>query len=448
MEPPYSAATVALSLPELVSEILAFYFNPEDCGRAQDHPNYAAAIRVNSLWFDCGIDHLWAISDPFTHLRNVSPERRQIYASRVQHLSVWYANEYRHLSMFDDLEFRRLKHVSATVSSMASLDVYRMTHIFVQSLQTFEFNGPHVSADILELLQDGCPNLKRVGLNTYEYPATTASIAEFIRNMPSLEVFAFETSGTSAASSHSIDGDLLLSLARSKRLTKLQVPWEWSMDAAEFATRRLADMESHSEVKPFPSLMVLNLSAPASAIRTLAPMLRNVSCLHLTVKTADGDPIAPLGELINLKCLKVTFRYAMYIPGASLAGLATLSKLEVLDLKPLHPILTKVTSCFSDADLELVAPCWPRLQSLGFGIKCAVSATGIRVLARHCRELRKWEMVGPLKIDELLPYGFAGAALFPKLECLRFDGFAGVVYDRDRFVSISTIRSLFETTTY
>lgn len=431
MEPPYGAAVVALSLPELVSEILAFYFNARDWRRPRDNLNYAAAIRVNSLWFDCGIEHLWAIPDAFIYLRIVAPERRQIYASRIKYMSVWYASEQRQIYAFHDLDFRRLKHFTATVPSLTSLDVHEMRHIFVQSLQTFEINGPHVSTDILGLLQDGCPNLKCVRFYTYEHPATTAPFTEFIRNMPCLKIFAFDTSGTLAASDRSIDGDFLLSLARSNELTILQVPWEWSMDAARFASRRLADLESYSNVRPFPSLVDLDLSAPSNAIQTLAPMLRNLSHLHLTVKTADADPIKPLRELINLKSLEVTFRYATDIPGASFTGLATLTKLECLKLKPLHPVLAKVTSCFSDVDLELVAPCWPHLRTLSFGVRCVISARGFRSLAFHCRKLRRWEISGPLKVDELLPDGFAGAALFPELEYLRFDGFAGVIYDRN-----------------
>ncbi|TFB04447.1 hypothetical protein CCMA1212_003888 [Trichoderma ghanense] len=389
---------------------------------------------VSSLWFDCGIEHLWSARDACIHLLAVSPERRQIYASKMRYMNVWYANEHRHWLAFEGLKFRRLKHFTATVSSILPFGI--LTHMMdycVRSLQTFDFNGPHVSADLLGLLQDNCPNLKHAWFHAHEHPGTTAEFAEFIRNMRFLKVFIFKTASFSNSSRSSIDGDFLSSLARRNSLINLQVPWDWSVDAVDFATRQLGDLGSDGGIGPFPSLEKLSLSAASSAMQKLAPMLRNLSCLRLTVRDADADAIEPLRELVNLRILEVTFRQSAHIPGASLAALATLSKLETLELKPLYSILTKVTSCFSDADLELVASHWPRLRFLSFGVNCAVSARGCRSLALHCRELRRWELAGPLRVDQLLADGLGGVVLFPELEHLRFEGFAGIVYDGDRY---------------
>lgn len=161
MEPPWSAAAVALSLPEILGIILGFYFTLEDWRDLLEWPASAAPLQVSSLWFDCGIEHLWSARDACIHLLAVSPERRQIYASKMRYMNVWYANEHRHWLAFEGLKFRRLKHFTATVSSILPFGI--LTHMMdycVRSLQTFDFNGPHVSADLLGLLQDNCPNLK------------------------------------------------------------------------------------------------------------------------------------------------------------------------------------------------------------------------------------------------------------------------------------------------
>ncbi|KAL6878948.1 hypothetical protein J3F83DRAFT_268573 [Trichoderma novae-zelandiae] len=431
MEPPSNTAAVALSLPELVSRILAFCFHVGDGEDPRVCSALVAAIRVNRLWFDCGTEQLWSVPNASIHLRAVPPERQQIYAFKIENVEVWYTDAHRHWSAFRNLEFRRLKRLTATVPSNASFCIHQIKHFCVRSLQSFDFDGPLVSAEMLGLLREKCPNLKYIRLHMHKHPATTAPFAEFIRNMPLLETFVFKAAMAPKSSTCLIDGDLLASLARRKNLTTLQVPWDWPMSAADEASQRLVGLGSDREVRPFPSLVKLTLSAPSNAMQKLALLLKNLGCLRLTVDETDADAIEPLRELVNLTTLEVTFKKAVDIPGASIAALATLSKLEALQMKSLHPILIRITSSFSDADLELVASHWPRLRSLTFGINCAVSASGFQSLGLHCRELRQWEIAGPLQVDELLPIGFRDVVLFPKLEYLRFEGFAGVVYDRD-----------------
>ncbi|KAL6875385.1 hypothetical protein HDV57DRAFT_502983 [Trichoderma longibrachiatum] len=428
MESPYNAVAVALSLPELVSVILGCYFSGLEWRQPGDRPNSAAALRVNSLWFDCGIGHLWSDPNACAYLLEVSRKRRQIYASKMEYMSVWFPRDYGPWSVFDGLEFPRLKHFATTIPFNTPSDELEMEHFYVRTLQRFEFDGPLVSADLLRLLQDSCPNLKNVEFHTYKHPTATAPFAEFIRNMRHLETFIFKTAGFATNATRFIDGDLVLSLASRDSLTKLQVPWDWSTDAADSAARRLEDLGTNLDIKPFPALMKLTLCARQNVMRTLAPMLGNLSSLRLMINAPVAGALEPLRELVNLTSLEVTFRRSVNIPGHSLTGLAALSKLESLELRPLHPVWTRVTSSFSDADLELVAAHWPRLRSFGLFIKTAVSGAGFRALARHCRELRRWEMWGPLQVDELLAQGYGGVVLFPELEHLRLEGFAGVDY--------------------
>ncbi|PTB69607.1 hypothetical protein BBK36DRAFT_1165859 [Trichoderma citrinoviride] len=421
MEPSSTAATVALSLPELVRKILEFYFGVQYWG---DRPASVSAIR------------LWSNPDAYRHLGEVPPERRQIYASKIRNIEVWDSSKHCNLSALEGLEFPRLKHLMTDVPSIDSFNKHQMKPFCVRLLRTFIYHGERVSTELLELLRDNCPNLKHALLSTYKEQPPTASFAGFIQSMPFLETFIFTTARiASTPPSPTVDGDLLSSLARRSNLVILQLPWPWSRDAAVSATRQLVDVESHREARPFPSLMSLTLSVPSNAMSKLASMLTNLSRLHLVIKTSDGDAIEPLRELVNLTRLQVMFGETVYIPGASLAALATLSKLESLILAPLHPVWINVTSSFSDADLELVASHWPRLHSLVFGIHCAVSGRGFRSLSSHCRELRRWEMSGPLQVDELLSENLGGPPLFPKLEYLRFAGFAGVMYNMntDRF---------------
>ena len=123
MEPSSTAATVALSLPELVRKILEFYFGVQYWG---DRPASVSAIRVNRLWFDCGIEQLWSNPDAYRHLGEVPPERRQIYASKIRNIEVWDSSKHCNLSALEGLEFPRLKHLMTDVPSIDSFNKHQM----------------------------------------------------------------------------------------------------------------------------------------------------------------------------------------------------------------------------------------------------------------------------------------------------------------------------------
>jgi hypothetical protein len=90
----------ALGLPEILFQVL---------GMLEDDPKTLAnAIRVNSMWLDCGVPKLWQHS-PADALGRVDPHRRQMYASRIVRLEFLGPTDVPSGQL--GLEFPRLYHI-------------------------------------------------------------------------------------------------------------------------------------------------------------------------------------------------------------------------------------------------------------------------------------------------------------------------------------------------
>ncbi|ATY61261.1 hypothetical protein A9K55_006742 [Cordyceps militaris] len=100
-----SASRRALSIPEILLNIL----------NACTKDTLLAAVRVNRLWFDCGIGALWAVNDFLETAAQLAAikgkERRQLYANCIKDLSVHEQNTHLYAGPLKDVEFPALNFV-------------------------------------------------------------------------------------------------------------------------------------------------------------------------------------------------------------------------------------------------------------------------------------------------------------------------------------------------
>lgn len=367
-----SAAQQALSLPSILTMILnAKRWTSNETRNYYFHPilgdrDLANVIRVNHLWFEIGTQMLWASRDSIDWLSGVPPVRRQIYASKMAHVSIQGAGLERYYREYNYLVFERLAKVS-----IAIYDMYNFAHVkpyLVPSLQSFSlFYVPELESEVFSRLARASPNLRDISIAAARFLATFESLSGFIRHAPllrSLTIYSSETTAASgkliSSSAHTASGELLSSLAHSNSLERLQLPWCWT----EFASQQAAAAVSHSGVVPFPRITDLTLNASSKAIGKLVPLVVNTKHLALTLKDSADDVLPHVSNLRNLQSLIIHYQQSSSISRQSLLELGALSRLSILHLCSSAYRMTGANllkSHFSDHDCEALARRLPNL---------------------------------------------------------------------------------------
>lgn len=415
-----SAAQRALSIPEMVNMIFDARNGSENNGFILGYNDLGKIIRVNRLWFDIGAEKLWANEENINSLFNVSPKRRQIYASKITFISLLGERLERYYHEYRDLQFWRLNKISLNAHHFS----YQTQHIapyLVSSLKSFDLcNASEVYTELFHRLEKNCPQLEEISISAKRFMGPFELFYGFIRHARLLKTVRISSFGDE----HIEASDELLScLAHSRKLERLELPWCWNEIAVEDAEAEIL----HSNVVPFPKMKTLSLVASSMAISNLVPLVINTIQLTLILQDSEFDVLPHLSNLRNLKILTIYYQESEAIPVESLMELGALSKLVALRLSPLpykNGTMRYLQSRLLDYDCEVLARRWPHLRCLRLRMECNISTNAVESFLRHCPNLHTCEIYQPLDTTHLFTTA-PGYLVFPQLTKLTLSKLTG-----------------------
>lgn len=412
-----TAAQLALSLPEIVTMIM-------DATWLSDYSNYTyradiltyrdlkKLIRVNRLWFEIGVEKLWADRRSIDWLLRVPPTRRQIYASKMTQITVSGTSLEVYHREYNGLVFRRLRKTAFEVYGRYTLPL--MEPYLGPSLQSVCFSYvPEIDSEVFVHLAREIPSLQEISISTTSFRATPKSFSDFIRHAPFLKKVIVSVFG---GGDTTVKDELVSCLAHCRRLERLQIPWVWT----ESTSQQAAAAVLHSGVVPFPQIAELVLIVSSKAISRLVILVVNVTQLTLTVKDSTVDVLQHVSSLTNLRGLIVYYYQFSSIPAESMRALGALSKLSILHLGPFPYENTRISvlqSTFSDNDCETLASQLPHLHNLRLRMQCNISTKAVESFLRHCPNFRTCEIFQPLDTADLFTTA-PGDMVFPQLTML------------------------------
>lgn len=439
----------ALRLPEILSHVLTHL----------PHAPLAAALRVNRLWFECGLAVLWW-EPPCTALAALTtittdPARRALYAAQVMSLPFNGDDEGALHVVLQDLAFPRLRSLSLDSYRPADGGAYPLTQYFSPALRELHFYGGMMSAATLDALRVNCSaGLRELLIENLDLSAVTAAeLHRLLAGCPALErlVLMFGMGPL-------MTEDLLVHLAGRTGLASLSVRGrEYGVEAWE---RVAAEVEG----TPFPQLTTLDVALPAAAVAVLVPLLPQcLNALALSLSSPGGPSptaaalvqmlpditalasmsihgsgagwpsvVRPLAALTGLRQLDLQYPDGTPLPRDELLALGQLTMLESLSIFPAyHPQYEDLWSYepgFTTEDFITVFTAMKKLDLLRFEVQCRVSEAALYALAKGCPELRSCVMLNVFDLREM-DAGLGEGVVFPSLLTMELGGLEEPTFD-------------------
>lgn len=406
-------STNPLALPEILLSVFRSLID------YHDRSDLARAIRVNKLWFDCGISILWRSPD-LKHLVAVDATRRQIYASCV--VKLWRVRHGDHHFQFQDLDFCSLKQVHLDGGRSAQSErSYPLEQYFPSGLRQLTLSvGSLLTNALLERLAATSTHLNSLMINTEHGSASASAIINLIsRNMELDEVVLVAGKGDS------FDDKLLVHLATRPNLKNIKIRGIWSANIME---RVFQEVES-----PFGNLTTLELRVSSAAVSRLVTMLPNVNSLNLRMEDVDHDFLVHISTMTKLQTLGLEVN-GFEIKPDELLSLRSLENLETLEISELcFGRFFSLTSKISDAEFELMVSNLRSLNVFYFGVQGNLSVDCLATLSRHCPQLAICSLTVNGSLQEI-GLETREHPMFPKLESLSLEGVTEVGWTRQNDV--------------
>ncbi|KAM3511910.1 hypothetical protein MY11210_004451 [Beauveria gryllotalpidicola] len=404
--------TRALSNPAILQRILSFLWMS----------SAARAARVSRLWFTLSIDQLWRYAS-IGQLGHVEAGRRQVYASRLQHLSLQSNDD---ISIAKGLQFPKVQAVDfdedSSSTDCASYEPFKSCP--VSELTICAFTVPDA---FLELMAEWWPKICHVEI--IDLPAsndmTPEGLLNFVSSLASLKFLN--------VSGHEVNiqaEGLLPHCATRTELSSLRLPLEIPFEAVKRAT-------SH-HTKIFGSLKEVELTLPSEGFALMLGALQNLTILQLELTSVTIPILSSISSLTALKELTVIFPSNYEIPRSEIMSLRSLSKMQRLLLShndsqgSVYEVEDVAQLDFVDGDFEQLLTHFPDLYALELSCESTLSARALVCLADHCPSLGSFML--PSDIDlRRLQLDTRTTAAFPRLWALHVESlsFSHATQDQD-----------------
>lgn len=362
-------------------------------------------ILVNSVWFDCGTNVLWAVAPP-SALEGISPARRQLYASKMTDLDFDADGATRQHEPFRHLRFTSLKSVS--------IDTYRpegplyLDQYLQLPLKSISIYGAGLDSGFFSRLNENCPRLQEVLLDAPGPMITPQLFLDFLKTAPSVVRVCFLY-----GMGHLLTKDALFQLAARPNLKTLRV-------GACLQTDLLERISAEIEL-PFRALEGLEAKLATRAVGQLVTMLPQLRELIIELQDSALNPLPSLAHLSDLRSLEVTFHEDAKVAARDVVALRKLTNLEELSLNPDQNEAWTSVPDFGDDSLERLVSSTPGLRVLHLNFLSPTSAA-LEIVSRHCRYLERLSVTGAFELD-YSNVGNRGGVMFPNLKELSIGGF-------------------------
>ncbi|KAF2652548.1 hypothetical protein K491DRAFT_681268 [Lophiostoma macrostomum CBS 122681] len=392
-------------------------------------PTLVPSILVNRLWADEGSSVLWRRYPHLPALRDMDPERRQYYASKVQQLFTMGppSRQPESLDFLDGLQWPRLK------SLELEIDFIRHGHKFLSmlspGLEHIELSGlqscssAYFAEVVLPSLLTPCQSIKslRFGAALFsEDEAVHVSVLyDHLDSLSAIETFGVKGSGFVG------NDDLFLRLSQYHGLLELEI----DLDPGVLM---LAHLDTNNPLRsplslPFPSLKRLSIMCYPEVTLALPTHLGSLEDLEVDicrvpdrfVEPTDfhvvDDLLSRLSHCGRLHVLKVgigpialDFPSSSSLPflsGQALSGLArSCERLRDIHIFAAEPSAIDGSDLRSE-DFEAFCKSLPALVRLNLkihpGTATSLEQTALQSLGDHCAELEVLRLKIPIQLPSL-----------------------------------------------
>jgi hypothetical protein len=399
-----AAASQVLCCPELLHSIF-FY-----CRGSRQ--TLAAAARVNSIWSEEALNVLWGNRDfgenPPIHKGNIlidlTPERRQHYASKLRMLHIEHRADVVHSSL-EYLQFPKLQHLLLNrhfASGVVGASPSQYLQSNLEGLEWYSWDSDLTKA-FLDDLNVKCPRLKELTLgDDNNLCVSSDEFLAFLVNNRSINELTI-------ACPDLAQNELMIYLSQRRGLESLALwdrPWDEDIFQIISNEQQLDD--------PFKDLKDMTISLKPPAIPFALPLLKNVTRINLEIQGDGAAAPAHLSTMTNLQDMCIRFCDATNLPVDGLLMMTSLTCLTRFCFMG-HDL----ESQFDNDSLDKLVSVMPRLESFDFPVKCALSFPALLSLSKHCRRLDAITLRGAYDLQLLEQQG---EALFPELLILVLKG--------------------------
>ncbi|THX45958.1 hypothetical protein D6D08_10334 [Aureobasidium pullulans] len=393
------AAEQVLASPELLSEIV---------GHLPYGSSLCSAARVNSIWFDLATNVIWG-SYPFIvalrvkRLADVQRDRRQLYASRIQHLDFSHNKDRTVHSLFYGIEFPRLKHLVLTADGQSEGSYCPVAQYLQSNLKRLEVEdwSEEFTTILLDDVAEKCPHLEFVTFRSVGQRIRPTDLVEFFSKLPALQYVGL-TIGRRL-----LTKDVLLQLSRIQSLVTLELSCSIKGDAA---FQHVIEQNPN----PFPKLQFAHLHMRSPAIPSMVQAFRNIVTLTLTIEDSGAHALNHVSKMKSLNTLDIRYQRNNTIDLESLMPLRSLSQLQHFGIGPDDKDgMAALDEDMTEDDFDRFITGFPALISFSFTlIHFLMVDQSLSSLAKRCSKL-KWITLG--KCWDLASLVSVPAPLFPNL---------------------------------
>lgn len=361
-----------LTLPEILINI----FDTLE----SDQATLAAAIRVNKLWFDCGIRVLWREATPVA-LADVGPTRAQIYASKITSLQFSSDEDGLRHAGFIHLQFSSLKSITLDSYRPPHDNSYAIQQYFSPALQRLAFYGGTLNEALLTDIRDKCWRLKTLLIDSPGEEIQPAFFTSFISQYATLEHMTFMF-----GAGHLITEELMEHLAQRSNLQSLSIGKPWPTLLSQKIAKDIPD--------PFTTLKKLQLKLASAAVQPLVSMLKlkSIKNLGLSIQDAEEPVLCHIASLSSLTSLFVQFDVPTELSKADILSVGALHSLTELTIAPNivydNSSLSSLNSGFSHDDFDKMCSNLHQLRTIRFDVQADLSAAILLSLSKYCPLLK------------------------------------------------------------
>jgi hypothetical protein len=384
--------------PELLLLVMKQVDHGERFSAAQN--SLRNAILVDHEWSEAASHILWH-SPPVSALAAVSPDRRQYYANKISELFFeGVEEEGEHHATFKSLSFPRLRTVYIKKVKLKKHEKLHLTQYMQPQLQAFHFLGGGVCEDALITLASSCPALEELRLDEPVDYSSQHLHLEFFKNCKSLGVIHLGHGWFGMVTS-----ELFAGLACHERLGKLDI----KPLVQNYAIQEGLSMTPN----PFINLQNLHMRIESRSVARLASVTTSLSTLFLIIEDSDHDALAPLGSMLNMVHLEVSFLDDTELSPQGFRALGNMEELEVLLIESRGAL---IDASWMDDDLftEFVSKL-PNLSRLDFKLDSGITTKALTSFARSHPTIESFDFSGEFDLSD---WATQIQPLFPNL--LRF----------------------------
>ncbi|CAD0107878.1 unnamed protein product [Aureobasidium uvarum] len=371
------------------------------------------AILVNRDWATRGTDLLWR--EPFTPaLAEIHPQRRQLYADKVQSIGL-YLYRADHLdspAAFANLSFPQLKRLEInSCPPCMSLDLRPYLSSSITSFTMLKCS--HLPKSLLDLVAFCCPELRDVNLDYGAGDQRNEHFLKFLRKCKRLRELTL-----SSENGLRFPVDVLENLASRKQLECFCAP----LNLISYRSVA-AIMQDNPRLRPFRNANNLFLSIESRAVRPVLSAAESLVELQLNLADSEIDVFGLIGTLHCLETVELSFskpkRLAMH-ELQSISGLTRLKELSICG-PPAEPHRETGPLLVAEAWTDILFDTWissySHLEKLLFGV-CPMDSHWIsetRIVGKSCLKLTTLSMAG---IHDIGVWRVSSPPLFPELRYL------------------------------